>query len=310
MLEREIGFNQELALKLGMDLVDIWILKDFAFFRGSDMTKTIYENGDVYYWFNYKTFIEKHPITGINSKVVLRRRMKRLVDVDVLKYKLVQQDGNFTYYALGENYWRLVEEKNIPMSKALTEKLKGVMDVNQEVKRVLTDELRGFNSTVKTKSNNRDKDKKINNYYYYTDNTKDIEEDIEIYNPSSSGGGSGGSDKKFFEEEFYRGTKVQSSVVFNVVNIAERRNIVLSPVQIDSIAAYIEIYGEGEVLKALEIADNSGKRNLNYVKGILDRRRSDGTNGEVTAEEQARREKEFIEWQKQNGLYVESDEPF
>lgn len=66
-----------------------------------------------------------------------------------------------------------------------------------------------------------------------------------------------------------------------ILKIAEQRNFILSPIQMEQIITDVKQYSFNEVSKALEIADNNGKHTYSYVKGILERRRaSDNNNGE------------------------------
>nr|WP_269205497.1 DnaD domain protein [Clostridium botulinum] len=50
----------------------------------------------------------------------------------------------------------------------------------------------------------------------------------------------------------------------------------LSPVMIEKIATDIEIYSKEWVMKAAEFADEAGKHNYNYVKGILENWKANG----------------------------------
>jgi DnaD/phage-associated family protein len=68
---------------------------------------------------------------------------------------------------------------------------------------------------------------------------------------------------------------------FNILRYAEQRNFILSAIQIEQLQEDVNMYSLEEVKKALEIADNNGKRNYTYMKAILNNRRSGGdkTNG-------------------------------
>lgn len=57
----------------------------------------------------------------------------------------------------------------------------------------------------------------------------------------------------------------------------ERCNFgLISPILMEKIATDIEIYSKEWVMKAAEIADESGKHNYNYVKGILENWKANG----------------------------------
>lgn len=64
-----------------------------------------------------------------------------------------------------------------------------------------------------------------------------------------------------------------------ILVIADKHNLILSPIQMDQILEDVKQYSFSEVSKALEIADNNGKRTYSYVRGILQRRRSGDNNG-------------------------------
>ncbi len=69
--------------------------------------------------------------------------------------------------------------------------------------------------------------------------------------------------------------KIKSNT--DVFKFLEKCNFTMSPLTMEKIAADIEIYSALEVAKAAEIADGNGKHNYNYLKGILERRRAEGT---------------------------------
>lgn len=69
--------------------------------------------------------------------------------------------------------------------------------------------------------------------------------------------------------------KVRSNL--DIFKYLEKCNFTLSPIMMEKIAADIGLFGANEVMKAAEIADGNGKRNYHYLRGILDRRRAEGT---------------------------------
>ena len=56
----------------------------------------------------------------------------------------------------------------------------------------------------------------------------------------------------------------------------EKCNFLLSPMLIEKIAADIEIYSKEWLMKAAEVADENGKHNYNYVRGILENWKANG----------------------------------
>ena len=95
---------------------------------------------------------------------------------------------------------------------------------------------------------------------------KEIEKEIEtttIYNTNN-----------IVREENGNSSSGSSSGDLEILKIAERRNFILSPIQMEQIITDVKQYSFNEVSKALEIADNNGKHTYSYVKGILERRRA------------------------------------
>ena len=87
---------------------------------------------------------------------------------------------------------------------------------------------------------------------------------------------------------------------FNILNYAEERNFILSPIQIQKIQEDISIYSPEEVKKALDIADDNGKHTYSYVKGILEKRRA-GAEQKKSAN---------AEWEKMKKAAENGQDPF
>lgn len=147
-----LGFNQDVALKYGLDLNDLCILRYFVDFVGSGDMKILIENNKPYYWLNYNYLKQEIPIINIASNDVIRRRLKKLVDKNILEHKLLKQKGCYPYYAFGVNYKNLISEKveELPDSK---------------VGGGATQKSEGYDSKVGTKINLLE-DKSINNNIY------------------------------------------------------------------------------------------------------------------------------------------------
>ena len=114
-----LGFNQDVALKYGLDLNDLCILRYFVDFVGSGDMKILIENNKPYYWLNYNYLKQEIPIINIASNDVIRRRLKKLVDKNILEHKLLKQKGCYPYYSFGVNYKNLISERveELPDSK-------------------------------------------------------------------------------------------------------------------------------------------------------------------------------------------------
>jgi hypothetical protein len=79
-----MGFSQMKMIELDMDLNDCLILRYLIDFKDSGkMHREIIED-EVYYWVRYDELKKDIPIININSKDVLRRHIKKMVDNKIL----------------------------------------------------------------------------------------------------------------------------------------------------------------------------------------------------------------------------------
>ena len=69
---------------------------------------------------------------------------------------------------------------------------------------------------------------------------------------------------------------------FNIYHYMQQRGFIsISPLIAEQVQADIEIYSLEEVKQAIDIADNNSKHTYSYVKGILEKRRANGTDGGI-----------------------------
>ena len=73
------------------------------------MVKKIIDD-DMYYWVKYEGITEAFPIVSWKKDTVYRR-LKKMVDVRVLKHKIIKQCGTWSYYSFDENYLYLIDTK-------------------------------------------------------------------------------------------------------------------------------------------------------------------------------------------------------
>lgn len=75
---------------------------------------------------------------------------------------------------------------------------------------------------------------------------------------------------------------------FNIYKYMQQRGFVaISSIISEQIQADIEMYSLEEVKQAIDIADNNGKHTYSYVKGVLEKRRSNGIDGSTRQDTQA-----------------------
>ena len=145
------GFSQRAAVDMGLDLVDLAILRYFVDFKDSGYMVTETVNSETYYWVKYEALIKANPILGINSKRTLARRLKSMADKGVLKRYVKRSGGVFTFYTIGDQYSRLIDDRFTakPLdSKVQTTGLKSPMGMDSKVQTK--------DSSIKKDSSNKD----------------------------------------------------------------------------------------------------------------------------------------------------------
>ena len=101
------GFNQQKAIKLGLDDRDLIILRCFVDNRFLMSDLIIDEKA--YYLVKYDDFVEYLPIIKF-KKDTIYRHFKNLTDKGVLIHKTVKKHGTWSFYRLGENYDYLINK--------------------------------------------------------------------------------------------------------------------------------------------------------------------------------------------------------
>ncbi|MDD4980667.1 MAG: hypothetical protein PHC54_05310 [Candidatus Omnitrophica bacterium] len=125
------GFSQEIALRLGLDAIDLVLLRWMLDFYNTNRMEKHYWEEKEYFWVNYQTVIEDIPILGINNKMALRRRLRNIEQAKIVEFKVFQGAGNRTFYRFNGEI----------LACLLSNKTRGGLDPN--VKRVLTQMSRG-----------------------------------------------------------------------------------------------------------------------------------------------------------------------
>lgn len=115
-----MGFSQSKALEMNLDDKDLSILRYFIDFKDSGSMSIKIIDDKPYYWVKYEALLNELPILGIKSKDVLRRRLKALVDAEVLSFILVKKGGCFSFYGIGPKYKDLIssDEEKQPTEKS------------------------------------------------------------------------------------------------------------------------------------------------------------------------------------------------
>ena len=112
-----LGFSQQIAADYGLDLNDLAILRWFVDFKESSNMRSMEIDGDVYYWVFYEKISEELFIIKL-QKSAIYKRLKKMCDCDILKKKTVSCGGNYSYFALGENYEELIKSQKYIKTKS------------------------------------------------------------------------------------------------------------------------------------------------------------------------------------------------
>jgi uncharacterized phage protein (TIGR02220 family) len=112
------GFCQEYALTLKktvptrggektikIDCTDLVILRWLVDFYPNMKKMTV--DGKEYVWLAHKKMLEDLPLLDITKRACIER-MQKLVEFEILEYKLVKEGGTFSLYCFGKNYINLV----------------------------------------------------------------------------------------------------------------------------------------------------------------------------------------------------------
>ena len=103
-----MGYSQEQAIKLGLDLVDLAILRWLQDFYPKMSKKII--DGKEYAWIKYSYFIQDMPILGLNSKSAFASRLRKLEEVGIIDKECVKNsEGTFSMVRVTEMIGVMIE---------------------------------------------------------------------------------------------------------------------------------------------------------------------------------------------------------
>lgn len=104
------GFSQTAAKKLGVDYIDLCILRWFTDLKNTGKMVSIEHNGETYYWVNYVKFTEEYTIFDIKKDAVYKR-FRKMCEKHILKRITVKCRGTYSYFAFSTNYRPLLDYK-------------------------------------------------------------------------------------------------------------------------------------------------------------------------------------------------------
>lgn len=111
-----LGFNQEKACEVGLELDDLLLIRYFVDFRENEKMISKEIEGKRYYWINYEGILQELPILKI-KKDRIYRKLKRLCDLGILEHKTVKQAGTYSFYTVGHKYFQLISSTDLSVKK-------------------------------------------------------------------------------------------------------------------------------------------------------------------------------------------------
>ncbi|WP_297636513.1 hypothetical protein [uncultured Clostridium sp.] len=106
-----LGFSVEKVCEEGLDLKDIHILRYVIDFMDSGKTMKRNFGREAYHWITNKNILENNPLLEINLTKSLRKRMKVLVEKELLDYKLYKNGVSQTFYKKGRRLELILDQK-------------------------------------------------------------------------------------------------------------------------------------------------------------------------------------------------------
>ena len=132
------GFSQKVAKDLGLDALDLIILRWFVDFKDSGNMRTEFINGEKYYWIRHKKLTDELPILSMQTNAFYRR-LRKICECGVLKRVLLKENGSYTYYTLGENFIKLISTQSPSHSKSSKKTKKKSSLTKDEISSIMSD---------------------------------------------------------------------------------------------------------------------------------------------------------------------------
>lgn len=107
------GFNQKKLVEYKLDIIDAAILRYFIDFRdsGSMISKVIQDKQ--YHWIRYESIASAMPILNLKKSDSVYRRLKKMVEANILESTTVRQGGVYSFYRTGPNYLSLISDDKL-----------------------------------------------------------------------------------------------------------------------------------------------------------------------------------------------------
>ncbi|MDZ4992535.1 hypothetical protein GNF80_06045 [Clostridium perfringens] len=102
-----LELNQKKAIEMELDSI-IGVLIYFISFIGSGVILKREIEDDFVCCMQYEKYLGKVLILGIKSKDALKRRLKKLVNAELLIFKLLKNVGTYTFHGIEKKYEELI----------------------------------------------------------------------------------------------------------------------------------------------------------------------------------------------------------
>ncbi|GEM_PF-3271491 len=98
------GFSQEEAVKIGLDVIDLALLRWIIDFYNTGAMEMRYFDQKSFFWVCYDALLRDMPILGITNSTSLGRRFKRMVKSGLLEFRMFQtKNGSKSFYRLNSD---------------------------------------------------------------------------------------------------------------------------------------------------------------------------------------------------------------
>ena len=166
-----LGFSQKSSDELGLDILDLAILRWFIDFKNSGTMKVKRLQGENYYWISYKAISEDLHILHL-KKDAIYKRLRKMCDAKILKKRVVCEFGKYSFFELDKNYYKLINNHSKQSSNTSQENV------------VPEDDLECKNDVL------TDTDLVQNAAYFFPDSTDEISnlDDIDMYHSDQNQG--------------------------------------------------------------------------------------------------------------------------
>lgn len=145
------GFQQEGIVKLGLDCIEVQILRWFVDFIASGLMEHIDADGERFYWIKYGYVIDQLPILKIKDKHAIAQRFDNMVSCGLMEKKYIKDRGNYTYFRIIPEVYRILITSNVEQNdeEGIYENIQGYLSNNT---RGIYENIQG----VSTKIDNKD----------------------------------------------------------------------------------------------------------------------------------------------------------